>query len=129
MNMKGELLMIHQSGEDYLETILLLKREKGYVRSIDIATKLGYSKPSISRAMTILKKENFIVMDEKGYITLTDIGMEMAQKIYLRHETITQFLVKSLNLDEKIAEDDACKIEHVISEETLMKMQDYIKDN
>ncbi|MFI3115698.1 MAG: metal-dependent transcriptional regulator [Clostridia bacterium] len=121
--------MIHQSGEDYLETILLLKREKGYVRSIDIATKLGYSKPSISRAMTILKKENFIVMDEKGYITLTDIGMEMAQKIYLRHETITQFLVKSLNLDEKIAEDDACKIEHVISEETLMKMQDYIKDN
>lgn len=129
MNMKGELLMIHQSGEDYLETILLLKREKGYVRSIDIATKLGYSKPSISRAMTILKKENFIVMDEKGYITLTDMGMEMAQKIYLRHETITQFLVKSLNLDEKIAEDDACKIEHVISEETLMKMQDYIKDN
>lgn len=118
--------MIHQSGEDYLETILLLKKEKGYVRSIDIATKLGYSKPSISRAMAILKKENYITMDEKGYITLTDTGMDMAQKIYVRHETITKFLVNSLGLDLKIAEDDACKIEHVICEETLIKMQEYL---
>lgn len=120
--------MIHQSGEDYLETILMLKNEKGYVRSIDIATKLGYSKPSISRAMTILKKEAYITMDEKGYISLTDSGMAMAQKIYQRHETITQFLVKSLDLDLNLAEIDACKIEHVICEETLIKMQEFLKN-
>lgn len=119
--------MLYQSGEDYLETILLLQREKGYVRSIDIATKLGFSKPSISRAMGNLKREEYIEMDTKGFITFTKKGFEMASKIYNRHNVITEFLMKTLDVSHEIAEEDACKIEHVISQHSLEKMQEYIK--
>ncbi|MFI3225957.1 MAG: metal-dependent transcriptional regulator [Clostridia bacterium] len=120
--------MLYQSGEDYLETILLLQNEKGYVRSIDIATKLGFSKPSISRAMSNLKKEEYIEMDVKGYITFTEKGLAMASKIYNRHKIITEFLMVTLDVSHEIAEEDACKIEHVISHEAFMKMQEFLKN-
>lgn len=119
--------MLYQSGEDYLETILLLQKEKGYVRSIDIATKLGFSKPSISRAMSNLKKEEYIEMDTKGFITFTEKGLAMASKVYNRHNTITDFLIKTLGVSHEVAEEDACKIEHVVSHEIFMKMQEYLK--
>ena len=119
--------MLYQSGEDYLETILLLHKQNGAVRSIDIAARLGYSKPSISRAMSNLKKEEYIEMDTKGFITFTKKGIETAEKVYNRHLIITNFLVKTLNLDETIAEEDACKIEHVISHETFKKMEEFLK--
>lgn len=118
--------MLYQSGEDYLETILILQNKNGYVRSIDIAQSLGYSKPSISRAMANLKKEEYIEMDSKGLITFTQKGLETAEMIYNRHLIITNFLIKSLGVDEKVAEDDACKIEHIISVDTFEKMKEYL---
>lgn len=118
--------MLYQSGEDYLETILLLQKEKGDVRSIDIAVKLGFSKPSISRAMSNLKKDGYIEMDPKGIIKFTDKGLATANKIYTRHNVITEFLVKTLGIDYVSAEEDACKIEHVICHETFLKMQEFI---
>lgn len=120
--------MLYQSGEDYLETILLLQKEKGNVRSIDIAVKLGFSKPSISRAMSNLKKDGYIEMDTKGLITFTDKGLATANKIYTRHNVIMEFLIKTLGIDEVTAEEDACKIEHIISHETFLKMQDFINE-
>ena len=118
--------MLYQSGEDYLETILILQKKNGSVRSIDIAQTLGYSKPSISRAMANLKKELYIEMDAKGLITFTKIGLETAEKVYNRHLIITNYLVESLGIDEKLAEEDACKIEHIISQETFVKMKEFL---
>lgn len=119
--------MIHQSGEDYLETILLLKREKGCVRSIDIAQKLGYSKPSISRAMANLKKDEYIQIDDKGIIEFTTKGLEKAEQIYDRHLILKNFLLNTIGVSEEIAEKDACKIEHILSEETFEKIKQKMK--
>ena len=108
---------IHESAEDYLEMILMLTEQKGAVRSIDIASGLSVSKPSVSFAMKNLREDGYIQMDRDNYITLTDKGLEIAQRIYDRHKAITAFLVK-LGVDENTARLDACKIDNDISPET-----------
>jgi len=118
---------IHESGENYLETILLLSQKNGSVRSIDIATELDFKKPSVSRAMGILKEADLIVVEHNGNIVLTESGLKKAKEIYERHRHITEFLVKTLNVSDEIAEKDACRIEHVISTETFEKIKEYIK--
>lgn len=117
-------MAIRESGEDYLETILVLEKERGNVRSIDIATDLGYSKPSVSRAMGILKKSGYIVIDESGHIILTEKGRAKAEQIYDRHRTITRYLQDVLGVTPEIARNDACRIEHDLSEETFLKLKD-----
>ena len=119
---------IHESAEDYLETVLMLKEQKGQVRSIDIVNEMGYSKPSISVAMKHLRENGYITMDEDGYITLTEPGMEIARHIYTKHKLLTKFLV-SLGVGEKTAADDACKIEHDISDETFEKLKEHAKQH
>lgn len=115
---------IHQSAEDYLETILILRERIGQVRSIDIATEMNYSKPSISVAMKKLRENGYIQVDGDGFITLTDSGYEIASNIYNRHQVLTDFFV-SLGVDEKIAAEDACRIEHDLSEETFEKIREH----
>ncbi len=122
-------MRINESGEDYLETILVLEKKNGTVRSVDIAMELGYSRPSISRAMGILKKGGYIDVKAGGNILLTDKGREEANRIYERHRFICIYLVKALGVDEKIAGIDACRIEHVISETTFEKIREWIKLN
>ena len=122
-------MAIHESGEDYLETILILHRKTGYVRSIDIANELGYSKPSVSRAMSILKEGGFINVAHDGQITLTDVGLEKAEEVYQRHILIMGFLRDTLGVSEKTAEEDACKIEHVISCETVLRLKEFLESN
>lgn len=112
-------MAVHQSGEDYLETILLLKKKKGVVRSIDIARELNYSKPSVSRAVGILREDGLIVMRADGHLELTDEGKKRAESVYERHKVLTRFLTDILGVPQEIAEEDACKMEHVISKETL----------
>jgi DtxR family Mn-dependent transcriptional regulator len=119
---------IHESGEDYLETILILERQKGNVRSIDIANELGYSKPSVSRAMSILKNAELITMDEDYQIHLTEAGRARASKVYERHRMLTDFFI-SLGVDKENAENDACRIEHVISQTTFNRIKDYMETN
>ncbi|MGN0711273.1 MAG: metal-dependent transcriptional regulator [Anaerovoracaceae bacterium] len=115
-------MAIHESGEDYLETILILHQKNGMVRSIDIANELGYSKPSISRAMGILKKSGYIETDEKGHILFTEEGRILAEKIYERHKNISRFLMEVLGVSEETALKDACRVEHDLSEETYGKI-------
>ena len=105
----------------------MLNLRTGNVRSIDIARELGFSKPSVSVAMKNLRQDNYITVDGEGYITLTDTGMEVATKIYERHTVITKLLIK-LGVDEKTAADDACRIEHVISNETFGAIKKAAKD-
>ena len=112
---------IHESGEDYLETILKLQEKNGRVRSIDIARELQYSKPSVSRAMSILKERGLIEIEERA-ISLTEDGKEIAENIYSRHQFLQRFL-EDLGVDEHTAEDDACRMEHIISEETFLAMK------
>ena len=115
----------NESVEDYLETILMLRERNGLVRSIDIARQLDYSKPSISRAMGLLREKNYIVMDREGWITLTDEGYEMAMRVYDRHQLLTTWLT-ALGVTPEIAAEDACRIEHDISDETFEKLKDHI---
>ena len=117
---------LHESGEMYLETILMLKNKNEYVRSIDVANALNYSKPSISRAMKILKESQFIVMDNKGYIDFTEKGKEIAEGVYNRHMTLTDFLI-SMGVEDEQAENDACRIEHIISEQTYQCIKEFMK--
>ncbi len=119
---------IHESGEDYLETILILHTKKGSVRSIDIAHEMELSKPSVSRAMGILREGGFIEVDNGGFITLTDAGREVAETIYERHRFFTDWLV-GLGVDPEVAAEDACKMEHDISAESFRKMKDFIEQN
>ena len=112
-------MRIQESGEDYLETILILKNKKGYVRSVDVANELGYSKPSVSRAMSILREAGFITVESGGNICLTESGIEKAEAVYERHRTITAFLNDFLNVPRDIAAKDACRIEHILSDETF----------
>ena len=111
-------MRIQESGEMYLETILILSRSTPHVRSIDIVEHMGFSKPSVSRAVGLLKNGGYISVDEDGYITLTALGLEVAEKIYERHNILTSFLI-SLGVSEDVAANDACKIEHVLSDESL----------
>lgn len=120
-------MRIHESGENYLETILILQSKNGSVRSIDIANELDYTKASISRAMSILKKEGYIIMEEGGSIHLTDLGYQMATQIYERHRLLTEYLVKALEVEEETAVADACRMEHVISQESFHKIKDWVE--
>lgn len=106
---------IQESGEMYLETILLLSKKSNHVRAIDVCDHMGYSKPSVSRAMGLLKNGDYILVDKEGFITLTDMGREIAEKIYERHTLLTQFLI-ALGVDAETASEDACKMEHSISD-------------
>ncbi len=116
-----------ESREDYLETILLLMKRNGSVRSIDIANELNYSKASISRAVGILKANNYINVDNNGQITFTGIGLQRAEDIYEKHTNIKKFLIKTLNVSVETAEADACKIEHILSNETYEKIKEYLE--
>ena len=109
---------IHESGEMYLETIHVLYKKNGHVRSIDVSEHMGYSKPSVSRAMGLLKEGGYITIDKEGFITLTNSGLEVAQKIYERH-TILSTLLIALGVNPETAAEDACKIEHAISDESF----------
>ena len=120
-------MKIQESGEMYLETILILQRSNGFVRSTDISEYMGYSKPSVSRAMGLLKAGGYIVMDEDNLITLTDSGNEVAQKIFDRHTTVTNLLMK-LGVPADIAAEDACKMEHVISDESFEAIKKHVHD-
>lgn len=111
-------LTLHESAEMYIETIYRLAQESNYVRSIDVAESMGYSKPSVSRAVNLLKQGGYLLMDKDGFLTLTEQGRSVAQKVYERHTLLTRLLV-SLGVDEKIAAEDACRIEHVISDESF----------
>lgn len=114
-------MKIHESAEDYLEKILMLREQKGSVRSIDIAVAMGFSKPSVSIAMKNLRENGYISVDADGFITLEEPGLEIARRIYDRHRKLTAFFV-ALGVDPDIAAHDACKIEHDLSEETYSKM-------
>ena len=118
-------MALQESGEMYLETILILSQRKGAVRSVDISEYMGYSKPSVSRAVGLLKSGNYIVMEEDGHISLTPAGRQIAEKIMARHTLLTDLLV-SLGVDRGIAAEDACKMEHVISDETFAAIQNYM---
>ena len=115
-----------ESGEMYLETILLLSGELNEVRSIDVADRMGYSKPSVSRAMGILKENKYIEIGPSGHIVLTKTGKELAENIYERHRTLTKALI-SLGVDEKTASEDACRIEHYISETTFSAIKEHME--
>ncbi len=121
------MVQIHESGENYLETILILKSQGHDVRSIDVVREMDLSKPSVSRAMSILKNGGFIEIDSDGYITLTPAGLEVAEKIYERHLVLTDWLV-GIGVDPKIAAADACKIEHDISAESFEKLKIHIRE-
>lgn len=119
-------MSIQESGEMYLESILVLSG-KGAVRSIDICEYMNYSKPSVSRAVGILKKDGYITVDKGGYIELTDSGREIAQKIYDRHKLITD-LLEMLGVDEKTASEDACKIEHHLSDKSFEAIKKHMEN-
>lgn len=116
-------MAIHASGEDYLEAVLVLRQKKGVVRSVDLARHMGYAKPSISHAVGVLRDGGFLTMDEDGFLHLTDVGREVAERIYERHVFLTDMLV-DMGVDPKIAEEDACKMEHVISTESFAKLKE-----
>mgnify|MGYP000558276168 CR=1 FL=1 len=119
-------MRILESSEDYLEAMLMMQERFGYIRSIDIARELNYSKPSVSRAIGLLKKDEYIIVDSKGYIELTDKGAEVANTIYDRHDTLSSFF-ESIGVCHDTAVNDACRIEHVISTETMNKIKEHMK--
>lgn len=119
---------LQESGEMYLETIYILSKTSKTVRSIDVGEYMGYSKPSVSRAMGLLKNGGYVIVDESGFLTLTDAGREVAEKIYERHTFLTAFLM-CLGVDEKTATEDACRIEHVISDDSFAALKHYAQAN
>lgn len=119
-------MKIQESAENYLETILMLGQDKPYVRSIDIATELGFSKPSVSVAMKNLRTNGYILVDENGHITLTESGLKIAETIYERHTALSNWLIQ-LGVDKQTAVEDACRIEHVISAKSFEAIKAHIK--
>lgn len=119
-----KIMQIQESGEMYLETIYVLS-EKGPVRAIDVGEYMGYSKPSVSRAMGLLKSGGYVAADKDGYLTLTDVGAEVAKKIFERHTLITDFLIR-LGVDKETATEDACRIEHHISDASIEAIKKHI---
>ena len=117
---------IQESGENYLETILILNKKNGRVRSIDVANELGYTKASVSRAMGILKEAGYLVMEPSGNLVLTAEGSRRAGAVYERHTVIAQFLEMTLGVDAKTAVQDSCRIEHIISEESFRRIKQYV---
>ncbi|MCR5626163.1 MAG: metal-dependent transcriptional regulator [Lachnospiraceae bacterium] len=120
---------MYESGEDYIETIYLLKKKNGLVRSVDVARELGYSRPSVSRAVGLLKKGGYITVDDSGEIELTDEGKKKATFVYDRHKTLTKFFVAIAGVSEKTAENDACKVEHILSPSTFKGIKKYMHDH
>jgi len=118
-------MALQESGEMYLETIYVLGKANPHVRSIDISDHMGYSKPSVSRAVGILKNSGYIQVDKEGFITLTSTGQAIAEKIFERHMLIANVLMR-LGVDAKTAADDACKIEHAISDESFEAIKKYV---
>ena len=118
-------MVLQESGEMYLESILVLSQQKGYVRAVDISEYMGYSKPSVSRAVGLLKNSEYITIDDDSHITLTPVGREVAEKILNRHTMLTQFLIR-LGVDPDTASADACKIEHVISDASFEAIKNHI---
>ena len=119
-------MALHESAEMYLETIYELSQKNPSVRSIDVAESMGYSKPSVSRAVGLLKQGGYLLMDKDGFLTLTDSGVEVAKKIFERHTVLSKMLM-ALGVSEETATEDACKIEHVISDETFDAIKKYLE--
>lgn len=115
---------IYESGEDYLETILRLQKQLGQVRSIDIARDLDYSKPSVSRAMKILSEKGLVYMDGRKFVHLTDEGRAKAESVASRHQLFKDMLTEIFGVSEETAEEDACRIEHIVSDETVKKIEE-----
>ena len=120
---------IHESGENYLETILLLQRQNGFVRSVDVAERLGVSKVSVNKALRVLKQAGYVVQQPYQCIELTEAGVQHAHRITWRHEVTRTFLCDVLGVSEEIADADACRIEHVISEETFQRIRAHIQQD
>ena len=118
-------MAIQESGEMYLETIYVLSQKSASVRAIDVGESLGFSKPSVSRAISLLKKDELVTTDEQGYLKLTEAGEKRAKQIYERHTILTALFIR-LGVDEKTAADDACRIEHYISDKTFQAVKDHL---
>ena len=121
-------MALHESAEMYLETIYELSQQQSAVRSIDVAESMGYSKPSVSRAVGLLKQGGYLLMDKDGFLTLTDEGIAVAKKIFERHTVLSRMLTM-LGVSEAVAAEDACKIEHVISDETFEAIKNHLFEN
>lgn len=121
-------MSIHESGEMYLETIHVLLQNGGTVRSIDISEHMGYSKPSVSRAVGLLKKDGYIQVDKEGYITLTDEGKTVANKIYERHTVLSRLLI-ALGVDPAVATEDACRLEHAMSDQSFEAIKKHLENS
>jgi len=120
-------MKIYESGENYLETIYMLRRSRGYVRAVDISNELGYSKPTVSVAMKKFREEGYITVDGDGHIELTDKGQEIAEKIFERHNCLGEMLMH-MGVDKETAYEDACRIEHYISEKSFRCLQKYFQE-
>ena len=119
-------MALHESGEMYLESIYVLSKEKSAVRAIDVGEYMGFSKPSVSRALSLLRESGHVVTDSNGYLSLTESGIAVAEKIFERHTILTRIFI-ALGIDEETASDDACKIEHVISDKTFEAMKRHLE--
>lgn len=119
-------MKIQESAENYLEAILVLKQEKGQIRSIDIVRHLDFTKPSVSRAVNLLKNNGYITVDKEGWIELTDAGMEIAHKVYERHSFVSAWLT-AIGVPADVAAEDACRIEHALSDITFEKVKDFVR--
>lgn len=122
------MMKIQESAENYLEAILMLKNEKGRIRSIDIVRHLDFTKPSISRAINLLKDNGYVTVDKEGWIDLTESGAEIAEKVYERHTFVSAWLT-AIGVDPDTASEEACKIEHVISDDTFQKVKEFVINN
>ena len=120
-------MRLEESGQMYLETIYVLSKKLSLVRSVDVAEHMGYSKPSVSRAIGLLKSGGYVTVNREGHLSLTEVGKEAAEKIYQRHTMLTELLVR-LGVSREVAAEDACKIEHVISEETVAAIKNYVEN-
>ena len=120
-------MRLQESGEMYLETIFILTEQSPHVRSIDVCEHMGFSKPSVSRAIGLLKSGGYVTVDQDGYLSLTDVGREIAIKMYDRHRLLTAFLVK-LGVSEDVAANDACRIEHHLSDESFEALKRYVSE-
>lgn len=120
-------MVLKESGEMYLETIYVLSKQKGFVRAIDVGAELGYSKPSVSRAMGILREGGYITVGRDGGLSLTEAGLEVAERTYERHTVLSELFMR-LGVDEKNAVNDACKIEHFISSATFAALKKHLND-
>ena len=121
-------MSLHESGEMYLETIYVLSKTNNFVRSIDVVNEMGFSKPSVSRAVGLLRKSGYLLVDKDGGLTLTETGLEIAQKIYDRHTLISQLLIH-MGVDSETAAADACKMEHAISDESFESIKRYMDNH